>query len=448
MEGAAALRLAGARRYDDCMTADADAPRHSRSALSYPNYRRYWVSAVMRVFGFQFQFIGLGWLVAVELDRSPFWLGTVWLANAIPTILLSLPGGSLADRSNPYKLMVGSQFLMVTGHTALAVLILSGLIEMWMIIGWAVGNGVLWAVAAPAMNTLLPRLIEPPAMASAVALISGIWSALRIVGPASAGVLIALVGTGHAFSVCAAVNGLAFVVMLMIRVAPRDPNEQRDEHEAGVMPGLRFVFGHPVFLATIGLSFFTSVFGTSYVILLPIFADELLEVGSEGFGFMEAVAGIGSLAGTWWVIRYGLGRRPGVLMLASAAVFGVLIAMFAATDHLAPASVLLLVSGFAAEVYLIIGMTVVQLLVPDGLRGRVMGIWSMTYFLASVGGFIAGFAAEFVGVRITIAAGALSVTAFAIAVYLASAELRRLRGDDVTPTPEPAEAAPEGAAAS
>ncbi|MCY3656726.1 MAG: MFS transporter [Chloroflexi bacterium] len=424
------------------------APRAQRNALSYPNYRRYWVSAVMRIFGFQFQFIGMGWLVAVELDRSPFWLGTVWLANAIPTILLSLPGGTLADRSDPYRLMIGTQFLMVIGHTALAVLILTGLIEMWMVITWAVSNGVLWAVAAPAMNTLLPRLIEPPAMSSAVALISGIWSALRIVGPASAGVLIALVGTGHAFSVCAAVNGLAFIVMLMIRLAPRERSEGADDDDGGIMAGLRFVFGHPVFLATIGLSFFTSVFGSSYVVLLPIFANDLLEVGSEGFGFMEAMAGIGSLVGTWWVIRRGLGRRPGVLMLASAAVFGVLIAAFATTDHLAPASVLLLVSGFAAEIYLIIGMTTVQLLVPDGLRGRVMGIWSMTYFLASVGGFIAGFAAEFVGVRITIAAGALSVTAFALAVYFASAELRRLRGDDVSPPPEPAEATPEPAAAS
>ena len=433
------------------MTAAADAPRHSRSALSYPSYRRYWVSAVMRVFGFQFQFIGLGWLVAVELDRSPFWLGTVWLASAIPTILLSIPGGSLADRSDPYRLMIGTQLLMVIGHAALAVLILTDLVEMWMIISWAVANGVLWAIAAPSMNALVPRLIEPPAMASAVALISGIWSAMRIVGPASAGVLIALVGTGHAFSVCAAVNGLALVVMLMIHVAPRDLSQQDGGDDRGVMAGVRYVFGHPVFFATIGLSFFTSVFGSSYVILLPIFADELLEVGSEGFGFMEAMAGIGSLAGTWWVIHYGLGRRPGLLMLASAAVFGVLIAFFAATDHLAPASVLLLVSGFAAEVYLIIGMTVVQLLVPNGLRGRVMGIWTMTYFLTAVGGFIAGFAAEFIGVRITIAAGALSVTAFAIVVYLASAELRHLRGDDVSPPPEAAEApevAPEAAAAS
>ena len=435
------------------MTAPTNAPH--RNALSYPNYRRYWVSAVMRIFGFQFQFIGMGWLVAVELDRSPFWLGTVWLANAIPTILLSLPGGSLADRSDPYRLMVGTQLLMVIGHTALAVLILTGLIEMWMVIAWAVSNGVLWAVAAPAMNTLLPRLIEPPAMSSAVALISGIWSALRIVGPASAGVLIALVGTGHAFSVCAAVNALAFIVMLTIRLAPREAPEAHEDDDGGIMGGVRYVFGHPVFLATIGLSFFTSVFGSSYVVLLPIFADDLLNVGAEGFGFMEAMAGIGSLAGTWWVIRRGLGERPGVLMLVSAAVFGVLIAAFATTDHLAPASALLLVSGFAAEIYLIIGMTTVQLLVPDGLRGRVMGIWTMTYFLASVGGFIAGFAAEFIGVRVTVAAGALSVTAFALAVYFASAELRRLRGDDVHPPgddaqspPEPAEATPEPAAAS
>ena len=178
--------------------------------------------------------------------------------------------------------MLGTQFLMVAGHAALAVLILTGAIELWMVVIWAVANGVLWAVAAPAMNTLLPRLIEPPAMPSAVALISGIWSAMRIVGPASAGVLIAFVGTGHAFTVCAAVNGLAFFVMLAIRPAPRRADAADDGDDGGVRAGLRFVFSRPVFVATIGLSFFTSVFGSSYVILLPIFADEAARGGLGG----------------------------------------------------------------------------------------------------------------------------------------------------------------------
>ena len=134
-------------------------------------------------------------------------------------------------------------------------------------------------------------------------------------------------------------------------------------------------------------------------------------------------------------------------MLGSAGVFGVCVGVSAIAGHLAPGLVLLLLSGFAMELPLIVGLTVLQLLVPNGLRGRVMGIWATTYFLTPFGVAIGAVAAEFIGVRITIAAGALSVTAFAIAVYLASAELRRLRGDDVWRPPDPAEAAPEAAPA-
>ena len=427
----------GARR------ASAGAGGPLRNALAYPNYRRYWFGAVMRVFGFQFQLIGAGWLVAVELDRSPFWLGVVWLANALPTVLLSIPGGSLADRRDPYRLMVASQFLIFVAHAVLAALILTGAVRLWMVIAWAAANGCVWAVGAPAANALLPRLIALGAMPSAVALISGIWSAMRIVGPACAGILIALVGTGQAFSVAAALTALSVVFLLAIRLPPRaSPAADDGGGDLGVMAGLRFVFARPVFLATIGLSFFTSVFGGSYVVLLPLFADDLLEAGATGFGFMEAAAGVGALAGTWAVIRWGIGRRPGLVMLGSAAAFGALVAAFAATDHIAPASALLLAGGFAAEIYLVIGMTVLQLLVPDGLRGRVMGIWSMTYFLSSVGGFVAGVAAEVVGVRVTVAAGALAVAAFALAVLTASDELRRHRGKDVRPPPASAEAAP------
>lgn len=420
--------------------ADADGP--PSNALSYPNYRRFWFGAVVRVFGFQFQLIGAGWLVAVELGRSPFWLGVVWLANALPTILLSVPGGSLADRRDPYRLVVASQFLIFAAHGVLAVLILTGAVRLWMVVAWAVANGCVWAVGAPATNALLPRLIGAGAMPSAVALLSGIWSAMRIVGPASAGILIALVGTGQAFSLAAVLTAASIFFLLAIRLPPRASSPGDGDGDPGVMAGLRFVFARPVFLATIGLSFFTSVFGGSYVVLLPLFADDLLEAGATGFGFMEAAAGVGALAGTWAVIRWGIGRRPGLVMLGSAAAFGALVAAFAATDHLAPASALLLAGGFAAEVYLVVGMTVLQLLVPDGLRGRVMGIWSLTYFLSPAGGFLAGVAAEVVGVRVTVAAGALAVAAFALAVLAASGELRRLRREDVRPPPRPAATAP------
>lgn len=411
-------------------------------ALAYPNYRRYWFAAIVRVFGIQFRFIGAGWLVAVELDQSPFWLGVVWLATALPTIVLSVPAGALADRSEPYRLMVLSQVLSFVGHFVLAVLIVTDVVSLWMVVVWAAGTGSFAALSAPSMSALLPRLIEREAMSSAVALNSGVWGAMRVVGPALSGILIALVGTGQAFFVAAATMAISVVVLLTIRL-PARTTAPASAAQSGVMVGFRFISSRPLFLAIIGLSFFASVFGSSYVVLLPIFADELLEVGSTGFGFMEAAAGIGAVAGTYAILRYGIGSRPGVVMLGSAAVFGVLIALFATTDSLAPASLLLLLAGLAEEAYLVVGMTVLQLAVPDQLRGRVMGIWTMTYFLASIGGFLAGIAAELLGVRVTIAAAALAVTAFALVIYFATSELRSLRGDEIVEVTLAPEVAPE-----
>lgn len=399
-------------------------------ALAYPNYRRYWFAAIVRVFGIQFRFIGAGWLVAVELDQSPFWLGVVWLATSLPTILLSLPAGALADRSEPYRLLLLSQILSFVGHFVLAVLIVTGVVSLWMVIVWAVATSSFAALSAPSMSALLPRLIERQAMSSAVALNSGVWGAMRVVGPALSGILIALVGTGQAFFVAAATMGISVFVLLKIRLPARTTVPGSADQD-GVMVGFRFIWSHPLFLATIGLSFFASVFGSSYVVLLPIFAENLLEVGSAGFGFMEAAAGVGAVAGTYAILRYGISPRPGVVMLGSASVFGVLIALFATTDALVPAAALLLLAGVAEEAYLVVGMTVLQLAVPDQLRGRVMGIWTMTYFLAAAGGFLAGLAAELVGVRVTIAAGSLAVSAFALVLYFASSELRSLRGDQI-----------------
>jgi len=399
-------------------------------ALAYPNYRRYWFAAIVRVFGIQFRFIGAGWLVAVELDQSPFWLGMVWLATSLPTILLSIPAGSLADRTDPYRLLVSSQFMSFIGHLVLAMLIVTGTVTLWMVIVWALATGSFAALAAPSMSAILPRLIERKVMASAVALNSGVWGAMRIVGPAASGVLIALVGTGQAFLVAAVATAISVVVLLTLHLPPRT-SVQSSTDQGGVMTGLRFIWSRPVFLSIIGLSFFTSVFGSSYVVLLPIFAEDLLNVGATGFGMLEAAAGVGALAGTYIILRHGIGSRPGLVMFGFAAIFGVLVALFATTDSIAPAALLLLLGGFAEEIFLVIGMTVLQLAVPDQLRGRVMGIWTMTYFLASIGGFIAGIAAEVVGVRVTIAAGSLAVTAFALFAYFAASELRTLRGDSI-----------------
>jgi len=166
-----------------------------------------------------------------------------------------------------------------------------------------------------------------------------------------------------------------------------------------------------------------------------VFADDLLDVGSEGFGFLEAATGIGGFLGTLAMIRYGNSRNAGRIMLASAAAFGVLLAAFSASRSMPQSLVLLFLAGLLASVYLNLGMTTLQLRVPDALRGRVMAIWSFTWFLSAVGGLPASALAEWIGAPATVALGGMAVAGFAVALWLSSAELRGLAG---AAEPEPA----------
>jgi MFS family permease len=404
-------------------------------AFSYPNYRRFWVATVARVFGLQFRFIGVGWFVVSRdgLDLSPIWIGIVGLASALPNIVLTVPAGVIADRYEHRRILLLTQTLTALLSLLLAVGILLDAVDIWLLIGWAITVGSLSAVGVPALSAIVPRLIDMRAMASAVALTSSVWNTMRIIGPAAAGVLIAAIGIGEAFFVTAVGFALSAFLIATLNL---DPLERRSDTEGeGMLEGLRYILRHRVFLATIGLSFFTSVFGMSYHTLLPIFADDILDVGSEGFGFLETAAGCGGFLGTLVMIKIGAGRYAGPTMIGSAAVFGLFIAGFAASRDLFLSMALLFCASVSSSMYLNIGMTILHVRVPNELRGRVMGVWSMTWFLAAVGGLPASALAEWIGPPLTVTLGALSVSVFAIVVFGLAAELRRL--PPVAPDPRP-----------
>ena len=400
-----------------------EAPMPRFGALGYPDYRRFWLATVARVFGMQFRFIGSLWLVT-QLTPSPLWLGIVSVASAVPTIVLSVPAGVLADRMDNRRLLVWSQAVTALVTLAMGVAIVAGAASLWLVFAWSVIVGALLAIATPAQNAILPRLIDMRAIGSAVAYTNAVWNTMRIVGPAAAGLLIAVIGTGQAFFVTAAGFGISAIVIQTLHLAPIEVRTERDT--GGMFEGMRYIMRNQVFFATIGLSFFTSLFGTSYVVLLPAFATDVLHAGVRGFGLMETAAGVGALLGTLMIVRVRDNLPHGPVMLLSAAVFGFLIAGFAVSRSLPLSLVLLFGGGIASSIYLNVGLTALQILVPDELRGRVMGVWSMTYFLSAIGGLPAGLVAQWWGAPAAVALGALSVGAFALALLIAVPSLRRM----------------------
>lgn len=399
-------------------------------AFAYASYRNYWIANLVRIFGIQFRFIGGLWLVQ-QLEDSPLWLGVLSIATAVPTIVLSVPAGALADGVDNRRLLVWSNLLTAAVTAALAVAVVLDVANVWVAILWAVILGTLMALANPAQSAILPQLIDMRAIASAVAYTSAAWSGMRIIGPFTVGIMIAVIGTGPAFFVTAAAFAISAVLLQRLKLNPVTAPSMETSNE-GMFEGVRYIFAHKIFLATIGLSFFTSVFGSSYIVLLPTFADDILHVGAKGFGAMEAAAGMGALLGTLAIVRVRSQGHYGPIMLIAAAVFGLLIAAFAWSRSMPLSLALLFLAGSASAVYLNIGMTTLQVLVPDELRGRVMGVWSMTYFLGSVGGLPAGVVAAWLGAPMSVALGALSVSAFAVTLLVTVPALRTLSRPAVT----------------
>lgn len=416
-------------------TADDDAPPRW-GAFSYPNYRLYWATSLVRVFAIQFRIIGTLWLVAVELEQTPARVGIVMLSAAVPTIVLVVPFGHLADRLDNRLLLIVSSFVSAALHLLLALTVVTGVVELWMVIVWSFATGAMNAMMAPAQNAILPQLIDMRAIASAVAFNSSIWNSMRVIGPAAAGVIIAVLGTGQAFFVTSAGYAIAGLLTIALRPAPRSAPVRASEGNP-LLEGARYVLGNRLFVAVIGLSFFTSLFGSSYQILLPFFAEDILDVGEVGFGLLEAAAGLGAIFGTLAIVKLGASGHRGPIMLFGAMAFGLLVTAFSASNLMSLSMLTLFGAGFASSVYLNLGMTTLQLEVPDELRGRVMGIWSMTWNLAWVGGAVAGAIAELIGTRATVAFGGLSVAAFALLLLLISSDLRNLPGP---PHREPAAA--------
>ncbi|MEE2672527.1 MAG: MFS transporter [Myxococcota bacterium] len=404
-----------------------------RGAFSYPDFRRYWFASVALVFGLQFRFIASAWLVH-QITDSAFWLGVPGVVSALVTIALLVPAGALADRVDSQRLLAWGRAFTGLLNLALAIAVVTEAVTLWMVVAWAALGGLLAALTNPSQHALLPRLIHLDAMPSAVALSTSVWNGMRIIGPALAGLVIAAIGVGQALFVTAGGYAVSTYLIASLRLLPVERHAATEE-DAGAMAGIRYILSNPIFFATIGLSFFSSIFGRSYVVLLPVFADDILQVGVTGFGWLEAAAGVGGLIGTLSIVRVRMGRHTGAAMVGGAVIFGLCIGAFSASRTLPLSMGFLFVAAFFASVYLNLGMTTLQLLVPDALRGRVMGVWGLTWFLAPAGGFVAASLAAWFGAPTAVAVGALAVSGFGLLLYLTSSELRAIPPrEEMTPS--------------
>jgi MFS family permease len=395
------------------------------SALRHRNYRLYWYGQLASVLAQNMEGVAQSWLV-LELTDSPLLLGLTGLTYAAPTIALTLLGGVIADRADRRRIMILSQGVAAAMFFLLATLIIIERVTLWQVMSLAFLSGCVRAFDRPSRMALLPQMVPREDIPNAVAVGGTIWQLNRLIGPAVAGMLIYWLGIGPTYYFCFLASLVAVCLWLGIRLtaSPTAPSTGGVvEHMA---EGLNFIRKNEVFYVFIGMTFFNSVFGMSYSILMPVFARSVLDVGSKGFGFLQSAGGAGALIGVLLVAWFSHARGKGRQTLLGAIAFGLLLSAFAFSVSFPLSLILALALGVSSQFYMTIISAILQMNLPNQLRGRVMGIYGLTWDLMPIGGMIAGTIAEFAGAPIAVGFGGFMVAGMALAVMLFRPNIRRL----------------------
>ena len=395
------------------------------AALRTPTYFRYWLGLVFYVLGHRAEYVTYAWMMW-QLTESPLYLGYLGMAQGLPLLVFQLVGGVLADRVNRLRLLLVTQVLTSITLTLVFLLTLFGVVRVHHLLVLAALSNVFRAFDEPTRMSLIPQLVDRARLRNAITLGSIPWQAGRMIGPSITGLLIAAFGgtAGFALAMLASYGALVMYGGLTIR------GEARVAHGQNVfdqfVEGLSFVGASFVFTCLIGLALLNSLFGISYITLLPVYADKIFGAGSTGYGLLQAAHGCGALVGTLTLASTAhLIRRPGTALLIGAVGLGVALIAFSGAPMLGMALPVLLVVGFCNTFYLTQINTLLQHNVPDHLRGRVMSLYSLCFNLAPLGGLLAGAMAAAVDARFAVMVGGAIVATNAL-VLLRSQRLRRL----------------------
>ena len=395
------------------------------AALRYRDFRLFWLGLVAQITGQQMTIVTLGWL-AFDLTQSPLALGLINLVAAAPRILVSLAGGVFADRFDPRTLVTAAQATSVIMLAALAALTLTDRAAVWNLAAAAFVIGLVQSFDEPARMSLFPRLLPDRSLIPmAVPLTSVAWSSTRIVAPSIAGFVIAAAGAGPSFLVAAAGAAAMAAVMRMVH-AHQATSGRHGTMLGDLKAGAAYVWGHPVFRPLLLLALAASAFGQGYMLTFPVFQAQVYEVGPRELGFMYSSAGAGALAGLYAYSRYFRKRNPGHVVLGGAGAFGTMLIVFAMTPWFEAALVLLFIAASVGVLQITTGQVILQTLVDDSLRGRVMALYGIQWGVLPVGGALMNGVAHGTGAPIAVAGAGVLLLAVAVTIALRGAALRNV----------------------
>jgi len=377
--------------------------RTSLRALRYRNYRLFFIGQGISLTGTWMQRMAMGWLV-YRLTDSAFLLGVVGFTNMIPTFILMPIAGVLIDRWNRHRILVVTQTLAMVQAFVLTGLVLTGLIEVWHIIALGLLLGVVTAFDGPARQSFVVQMVDQREdLGNAIALNSSAFNIARLIGPSVAGALLALTGEWLCF-LLNAVSFLAVIVALLMMKVPR-PTASGPSKDVlrSLKEGIAYTYANAPIRTVLVTLAIVSLTGMQYGTLMPVFARDILHGGPQAFGLLMTSTGCGALVGALY-----LASRRGTITLGrqiplAIGLFGTSLVMFSFSRHLWLSLVLVLATGFGQIVHTASSNTVVQTMVDEDKRGRVMSLYMMAFMgTAPFGNLLAGWLASAVGAPSTL----------------------------------------------
>jgi MFS family permease len=396
------------------------------SALKHRNYRLWFMGQLVSLVGTWMQTTAQGYLV-FQLTHSPAYLGYVGFATGMPSWLFMLYGGVVADRLPRRKLLLITQISMMILAFVLAALTFSGLVQPWHIVLLALGLGVANAFDVPARQAFVVEMVDREDLTNAIALNSSMFNLATVIGPAVAGLAYAFFGPAWCFTI----NGITFIAvigaLLLMRLKPSLTQRRSTAALDDLKEGLRYVASHLAIRTLVSTAAVISLFGLAFMTLMPAWATTVLGGDATTNGWLLGARGVGALSGALMIAALGRFKAKGRLLTIGSFVFPALLLIFSATRWL-PLSLLALTgAGWGFMVLFNMANTLIQTLVPDELRGRVVSIYTLGFFgLMPLGALLAGWAAELIGEPYTVSLGALISLAFAGWLWLRVPQLRAL----------------------
>lgn len=396
-------------------------------SLKHRNYRLFFGGQSISLIGTWIQRIAISWLV-YHLTNSVFLLGVVGFADQIPTFLLSPLAGVLADRWNRYHILIVTQVLATIQALILTYIFFYRTIDIWHIMFLSVFLGCINAFDIPARHSLLVEMIEKKEdIGNAIALNSSIFNSARLIGPSIAGILLATIGEG----ICFLINGLSYLVviasLLRMKIVPRIINKKNTHVLKELKEGFSYTVGFKPIKSIILLFGLVGLMGMPYSVLLPVFAKEILKGGSHTYGFLMGASGLGALTGALYLASKKSIRGVWKILPSSAGIFGFGLIMFSVSRFFSLSMALMVLIGFGMMLQMGSSNTILQTIVDDDKRGRVLSFYIMALMgTVSFGSLLAGGMAKFLGVPITLAIGGISCILGAIIFAKKLPELKKM----------------------